>query len=75
MKQAVIVIPDTTNKALENWTASCVITSHLVAALRSQEVFRTADHLDCLREGRTAVRKRSVLLAEETLTDTIEGDL
>ena len=48
--------------------ASCVIIGHLVAALRGQEEFRTADHSVCLREGRTAVQKRSVLLAEEALT-------
>ena len=59
LKQAVLVLPDPTNTAPENWTASCVITVHLVAALRGQVEYRTADHLACLQEGRTAVWKRS----------------
>ena len=35
--------------------------------------FRTADHSACLQEVRTAVRKWSVLLAEEALYETIAG--
>ena len=44
VKQAGLDRPDPTKTALENWTASCVITGHLVAALRGQEEFRMADH-------------------------------
>ena len=50
-KQADLAIPDPVKTAPENWTASCVITGHLVAALRGQAVFRTADHTACLRGG------------------------
>ena len=35
--------------------------------------FQTVDHLAFLQEGRTAVRKRSVLQVEETLAATIAG--
>ena len=70
-KQAGLALPDPTKTATENWTASCVITGHLVAELRGQEEFQMADHLACLQEGRMAVRKWSVLLAEEALTETI----
>ena len=35
--------------------------------------FQTEDHSACLREGRTAVRKRNVLRVEEALTETIVG--
>ena len=45
VKQAGLDLPDPVQTAPENWTTSCVITGHLVAALRGQVVFRTADHL------------------------------
>ena len=61
VKQAGLALPNPTQTAPENWTASCVITGHLVAALRGQVEFRTADHSSCLREGRTAVRRRGAL--------------
>ena len=57
-KQAGLPLPDPTQMAPENWMASYVITGHLVAALRGQVEFRTADHSACLREGRAAVRRR-----------------
>ena len=52
---------------------SYVITGHLVAVLRGQEEFRTADHSTYLREGRAEVRKWSVLRVEEALTETLAG--
>ena len=36
VKQAGLALPDPSQTALENWTASCVITGHLVSALRGQ---------------------------------------
>ena len=72
-KQAGLALPDPTQTAPENWTASCVITGHLVAALSGQVEFRTSDHLACLREGRTAVWRRSQQRAEEALAATLEG--
>ena len=44
VKQVVLALPDPSQTAPENWTASCVITGHLVAALRGQVEFQTADH-------------------------------
>ena len=44
VKQAGLDLPDTTKRAPENWTVSCVITGHPVAVLRGQEDFRTVDH-------------------------------
>ena len=58
VKQAGLAIPDPVQTSPENWTASCVITGHLATALRGQAAFRTADHTDCLRGGRLAVRQR-----------------
>ena len=57
VKQAGLALPDPTQMAPENWKASCVITGHLVAALRVQVEFRTVDHWACLREVRTDVRR------------------
>ena len=51
VKQAVLYLPEPTRTAPENWMTSCVITGPLVAALRGQEKFRTADHSAFLREG------------------------
>ena len=43
VKQVGLALPDLTNTSTENWTASCVITGHLVALIRGQEEFRTAE--------------------------------
>ena len=48
VKQAGLALPDPSQTAPENWTASCVITGHIVASLRGQVEFRTADHSACL---------------------------
>ena len=48
VKQAGLSLLDPTLTAPENWMASCVITGHLVAALRVQVEFWTADHSSCL---------------------------
>ena len=48
VKQAGLALPDPTQTSPENWTAPCVITVHLVAALRGQVEFGTGDHLACL---------------------------
>ena len=52
--------------------ASCVITGNLIADLRVQEEFRTADHSAFLQERRDEVRKRSILRSEESLVETLE---
>ena len=40
VKQTGLALPDPTRMAPENFTSSCVITGHLVAALRGQVEFR-----------------------------------
>ena len=72
-KQAGLALPEPSQTSPENWTEYCVITGHLVAALRGQVEFRTSDHSACLREGRTAVRRRGQRQAEEALTAALEG--
>ena len=75
VKQADLAIPDPVKTAPENWTASCVITGHLVAALRGQAAFRTANHTACLRGRRLAVWRRGEQQTEAALTAALEGDL
>ena len=72
VNQAGLALPDPIQTAPENWTASCIITGHLVAALRGQVEFRTADHSVCLREGQTAMRRRWDIRSEEALTAVLE---
>ena len=74
-KQAVLALPDPSQTAPENWTASCVITGHLVAALRGQVDFQTADNSACLWEGRIEVRRRGQRQVEEALVAALEGAL
>ena len=73
MKQAVLALPDPTKTTPENWMASCVITRYLVVALRVQDEFLAAGHLAFPQERRMAVRKRSALMAEEALAETLVG--
>ena len=75
VKQVGLDLPDPSHKSPENWTASCVITGHLAIELRGQVEFRMADYSACLREGRTAVRRRGQRRAEEALTAALEGPL
>ena len=75
VKQVGLALPDPSQTSPENWTASCVITGHLVAAIRGKVEFQMADHLACLREGRTAVRRQRQRRVEEALSAALEGDL
>ena len=71
VEQAGLALPYLTKTAPENWTASCVIIGHLVAALRGWEEFWTADHAAIPREGRGEVQRRNMLRSEAALEDTI----
>ena len=73
VKQVGLCLPEPSHTAPEKWTVSCVITGKIVAALRVQVEFRTADHPDCLQEGRMAVRQRGQRRATEALTAALEG--
>ena len=66
-------LPEPTLTAFENWTASCVITGHIVAALRGEDNLRAADHTSFLREGTEDVWKRYLMWAEMALTETLAG--
>ena len=55
VKQAGLDLTDPTQTAPDNWQVSCVITGHLVSALRGQVLFQTADHAACLRDRQATV--------------------
>ena len=69
--QVGLALPDPKRTAPDNWQTSCVITGHLVSALRGQVTFRTEDHESCLRDGRAVVRRKSVAKAMASLEATI----
>ena len=71
MKQLVMSIPEPTIMTPDNWTASCVITGHLVVELRVQERFRMAKHAAFIRRGREYMRKWNARQSEEALAETL----
>ena len=65
VNQAGIALPDPTQTVKDNWTASCVITGHLVAALRGTAEFWLGYHDLLIGEVRDEIRQRH---AEDTET-------
>ena len=65
--QAGIALPNPTQTAEANWTASCVITGHLVAALRGTDEFRSGYHALLMEEVMEEIRRRRAEAAETTL--------
>ena len=65
VKKTGLALTDPSKTALDNWTAFCVISGHLVVALRGKVEFRKADH--------SAVRRRGQRQSEEALMATLEG--
>ena len=68
-KQAGIAIPDPTQTTRANWTASCVITGHLVAAIYETDEFWLDNNALLMGEEREEIRQRH---AEEV--DTALGE-
>ena len=67
VKQAGIALPNPTRTVGGNWTVSCVITGHLVTALRGTAKFRLFDHALLMGEGRDEKRRRHSEEVETTL--------
>ena len=57
VKQAGISLPNPTRTVEENWTVSCVITGHLVTALRGTAEFGSGDHALLMGKGREEIRR------------------
>ena len=75
MKQTGLELLDPTKTAPKNLRVSCVITGHLVTALRGKEEFRMDDPSAYLQEGRAEVRMQSIQQIEESLAETLAGPL
>ena len=73
VKQTGLTLPDPRLMDPENWTASCVITGNIVAALMLQDEFKMENHAEFIRERREYVRKRNERRSEESLTETLAG--
>ena len=67
LNQAGIALPNPTQNAEANWTASCVITGHLVAALHGTDEFRSGYHALLMEEVREEIRRRHTEAAETAL--------
>ena len=67
VKQDSIAILDPNQNTGSNWTKSCVITRHLVAALRGTAESRSGDHALLMVGGRDEIRKRHTQNVETEL--------
>ena len=67
VKQAGISLPNPTQTAVENWTASCVIMGHLVAALQGTAEFRSGNHAPLVGEEREEIQHRHTEEADNAL--------
>ena len=67
VKQSGIALSDPTWTVGGNWTASCVIPGHLVAALHGTAEFRSGNHALLMGKGREDIRRRHAEEAETAL--------
>ena len=66
-KKAGIPLPDPTQTARDNWTVSCVITGHLISALRRTAEFWSGDHSLLMGDGRDEIQRRRYEAAKTAL--------
>ena len=71
VKQVGVEIPNLTLSVWENCMSSCVITVHLVAALRGRTYFKTGDHSMLLREECVDICWRHVYNTKMALEDAM----
>ena len=67
VKQSWIYLPDPTQTVGANWAEYCVITGHLVAALRRTAEFRLGYHDLLMGEGTEDIRQRHAKAVETDL--------
>ena len=72
-KNTCIYIPEPNQTAQGTWTASCVITGHLVAVLLGRAVFRSGDHVNLLRDGHVDICWWMTHNAGKTMTEVIKA--
>ena len=71
VKYVGLALSDPTLTPPNNWTASCVITVHLVAELRCLGEFRTENHTKYLREGIEGVHRRNARRSNKALVENL----
>ena len=67
VKKAMIALPDPNHTAKSNWTDSCVVIGHLVAALHGMAEFWSGDHGLLMRDFMDEIFRRHAKDAERTL--------
>jgi hypothetical protein len=72
VKFAGLAIPDPTVTAATNWSASTVICGHIISAIRGTTIYRSADHLSVLKDGKAELRKRSLACSEEKMVSILQ---
>ena len=73
VKQDGISISDPTQTEGSNWTASCVITGHLVVMPHGMADFRSGDHAFFMGEVRGEIRLRHADATETSLGDACDA--
>jgi hypothetical protein len=72
VKFAGLAIPDPTATAETNWSASTVICGHIIAAIRGTTIYRSADHLSVLKNGKAELRKRSLESSKQAMESILQ---
>ena len=54
-----------------NWTASCVVTFYLVAALWGRIYFQSRNHSVIMKEGREEIQIRNLLTYQQALSEVM----
>jgi hypothetical protein len=68
VKWAGLAIPDPTSSADSNYNASILLCSHLLAAFRGVDEFRSADHLAVIAEVKAELKLRNQAKYESAMT-------
>ena len=73
VKQDGIALSDPNQISGSNWTYSCVITGHIVAALRGTAEFWSRDHALLMGEGRYEIQRRHTEATETATGEAQDG--
>jgi hypothetical protein len=69
VKWAGLAIPDPTALAQPNYEASILLCSHILAAFRGVNVFRSTDHLKVIQDVKAELKLRNAAKSESSLND------
>ena len=71
VKHAGLALPDPTKSAKSNYEASILVNSHLLAALRGTEEFRSTDHVAVIKACRSELTSRRKTINDSALRTVI----